>query len=98
MNEDSGGKAPSERAAGEAAQAATVRRVLVESHHDLLGFLKRRLGSQVEAEEVLQAFMLRAVERARDLRDVRSVRGWLSRILANAIVDHQRRAFTRRRR
>jgi len=43
-------------------------------------------------------FMLRAVERSADLRDVRSVRGWLSRILATTIVDHQRRAGKRRKR
>ncbi|BBC73537.1 DNA-directed RNA polymerase sigma-70 factor [Altererythrobacter sp. B11] len=43
-------------------------------------------------------FMLRAVERSADLRDVRSVRGWLSRILATTIVDHQRRASKRRKR
>ncbi len=77
---------------------AEVRRALVEGHRQILGFLRRRLGSGDEAEEVLQMFMLRAVERSADLRDVRSVRGWLSRILATTIVDHQRRASKRRKR
>lgn len=81
---------------GSATQAA-VRRVLVETHRDLLGFLQRRLGSRVEADDVLQSFAVRAIERAHDVRDVRSVRGWLSRVLATTIADHQRRAISRRR-
>ena len=77
---------------------AAVRRALLESRQDLLAFLLRRLGSREEAEDVLQRFSIRAMERASDLRDVRTVRGWLGRILANMIVDHQRRAIRRRRR
>ncbi|MDF1835725.1 MAG: RNA polymerase subunit sigma-70, partial [Alteraurantiacibacter sp. bin_em_oilr2.035] len=46
--------------AARAADAA-VRRALVEGHRQILGFLRRRLGSGEEAEEVLQMFMLRAV-------------------------------------
>jgi RNA polymerase sigma-70 factor (ECF subfamily) len=77
---------------------AAVRRALVESRQDLLTFLRRRFDSREEAEEVLQRFSLRALERASDLRDVRTVRGWLGRILASTIVDHQRRAIRMRRR
>jgi RNA polymerase sigma-70 factor (ECF subfamily) len=86
---------------GSAAVKATdtaVRRALVESRQELLAFLRRRLGSTEEAQEVLQRFSLRALERASDLRDVRTVRGWLGRILASTIVDHQRRAIRRRKR
>jgi RNA polymerase sigma-70 factor (ECF subfamily) len=83
--------------AAKAADAA-VRRALVESHQELLAFLRRRLGNQEEAEEVLQRFSLRAIERAFDLNDVRTVRGWLGRVLATTIVDHQRDAIRRRRR
>ena len=75
---------------------AAVRRALIEAHRDLLAFLHRRLGSREEAEEILQRFSLRALERASDLRDVRTVRGWLGRILASTIVDHQRHAIRRR--
>lgn len=76
---------------------AAVRRVLVDTHRDLLRFLQRRLGSEEEAEEVLQRFMLKAIERAGDLRDVQSVRAWLGRVLATTIVDYQRSAIRRRR-
>jgi RNA polymerase sigma-70 factor (ECF subfamily) len=84
-------------AAAKAADAA-VRRALVESRRQILSFLQRRLGSSEAAEDVLQAFMLRAIERSTQLRDVRTVRGWLSRILATTIVDHQRRSARRRHR
>src|SRR3546814_265714 len=84
-------------AAARAADAA-VRRALVESRRQILSFLRRRLGSSEAAEDVLQAFMLRALERLAQLRDVRTVRGWLSRILASTIVDHQRRSTRRRQR
>jgi RNA polymerase sigma factor (sigma-70 family) len=77
---------------------AAVRRALVESRRELLAFLRRRLDSREEAEEVLQRFSLRALERASDLRDVRTVRGWLGRVLASTIVDYQRRAMRGRRR
>ena len=88
--------APAPEAA--ASTDAAVRQALVESRRQFLGFLQRRLSNADEAEEVLQAFMLRAVSRADDLRDVRTVRGWLSRILATSIADHQRQAARRRQR
>ena len=75
-----------------------VRRALVESHQDLLRFLQRRLGSAEEAEEVLQRFILKAIEKAGDLRDVQSVRAWLGRVLATSIIDYQRAAARKRRR
>jgi RNA polymerase sigma factor (sigma-70 family) len=89
--------APDDSVAIKATDAA-VRRALLESRQELSAFLLRRLGSREEAEDVLQRFSIRALERASDLRDVRTVRGWLGRILASMIVDHQRRAIRRRRR
>ena len=90
--------ADDERDAATKAADAAVRRALVESRRQILSFLQRRLGNSEAAEDVLQAFMLRAIERSTQLRDVRSVRGWLSRILATTIVDHQRRSTRRRQR
>jgi RNA polymerase sigma factor (sigma-70 family) len=75
-----------------------VRRALIEGHRDILGFLQRRLGRREEAEEVLQRFAVRALERTSDLRDAHTVRGWLGRVLATTIADHQRRAIRQRRR
>jgi RNA polymerase sigma-70 factor (ECF subfamily) len=84
--------------AGDQTPDEAVRQVLAEDHRDLLNFLKRRLHEPADAEEVLQRFILRALERSGDLRDVRSVRGWLSRVLASTVVDHQRRTAGLRRR
>ena len=75
---------------------AAVRRELVECHRDFLMFLRRRLGDHHEAEDVLQEFMAKALARSQDLRDVQSVRGWLSRVLATTLVDHHRRRGRRR--
>lgn len=91
---------PDENWKGEAAKPydTAVQRALVEAQQEILQFLQRRLGDREEAEEVLQRFSLRALERASQLRDVRTVRGWLGRVLATTIVDHQRSSTRRRRR
>ncbi|MCP4559227.1 MAG: sigma-70 family RNA polymerase sigma factor [Bosea sp.] len=75
-----------------------VQHALVEAQKKILQFLRRRLGDRDAADEVLQRFSLRALERASQLHDVRMVRGWLGRILATTIVDHQREAARRQRR
>lgn len=77
---------------------AAVQRALVEAREEMLVFLQRRLRNRDDAEEVLQRFSLRALERASQLRDIRTVRGWLGRILATTLVDHQRNLSRRRRR
>ena len=61
------------------ANASAVRSALSQSHAYLRSYLQRRLGNSEETNDVMQTFMLRAMERAEDLRDVRTVRGWLSR-------------------
>lgn len=97
MNDDSEREDPEAQANDLIADAA-VRRTLLESHRNILRFIQRRLGSRIEADEVLQRFAVRALEKASDLRDIRAVRGWLGRILATTIADHERRALVRRRR
>ncbi len=99
-SERDGASEPSQDEMGGAAKTsdAAVRRELVESHRQFLSFLVRRLPDRDAAEEVLQAFMARALERAPDLKEVLSVRGWLARVLATTIVDHHRRVGRRARR
>jgi RNA polymerase sigma-70 factor (ECF subfamily) len=77
---------------------AAVRHALVEGRHQILKFLRRRLGDPEAAEDVLQTFMLRAIDRSEQLRDVRAVRGWLSQILASSIADHGRKVSRQRQR
>jgi DNA-directed RNA polymerase specialized sigma24 family protein len=96
-NERAGARDADDAAAPRDTDAA-VRRALVEVHRDLVGFLQPQLRNPEEAEEVLQRFAVRALEHAEELCDVRTVRGWLGRILATTIVDHQRRTIRGRQR
>ena len=77
------------------ANASAVRTALSQCHAQLRSYLQRRLGNSEEASDVMQTFMLRAMECADDLRDVRTIRGWLSRLLATSLADHQRGAKRR---
>jgi len=77
---------------------AIVRAALVGSYDRLRSYLQRRLGGQAEADEVLQAFMLRALERSGDIRDADSMRGWLGRVLATTIADFHRQSSKNRTR
>ena len=81
-----------------AASDRAVRAALAESYDRLRNYLRKRLGARAEAEEVLQAFVLRALERSADIRDADSVRGWLSRVLATAMADfHRQRSRSKTR-
>ena len=76
---------------------AAVRHALTGGRQKILNFLRRRLGDPEAAEDVLQTFMLRSIDRSSQLRDVHAVRGWLSQILATAIADHGRKSLRQRR-
>ncbi|SEW15204.1 RNA polymerase sigma-70 factor, ECF subfamily [Aliiroseovarius sediminilitoris] len=82
--------------AAKAADAA-VRCALVEGRQQILNFLRRRLGDPQAAEDVLQSFMLRAIDRSVQIRDLRAVRGWLSQVLASSIADYGRGLSRQRR-
>lgn len=77
---------------------AAVQRALIEARQEILHFLQNRLRDRDAAEEILQRFSLRALERAFQLRDVRTVRGWLGKVLATTIADYQRDVIRRRQR
>ncbi|MGD5450931.1 sigma factor, partial [Xanthomonas citri pv. citri] len=57
-----------------------VRTAIVDSYDRLRNYLQRRFNSVADAEEVLQVFVLKALERSADVRDAESVRGWLSKV------------------
>lgn len=73
-----------------AASDGAVRAAIVGSYDRLRNYLQKRFSSPSDAEEVLQAFALRALERSADIRDADSVRGWLSRVLATTVADFHR--------
>jgi RNA polymerase sigma-70 factor (ECF subfamily) len=66
-----------------------VRRLL-EQQPEFLGFLRRRLGSEAVAEDLLQQSLVRAVERHHSLKNDESVVPWFYRILRHAVIDYYR--------
>ncbi|MCO6419320.1 hypothetical protein JYK14_24620 [Siccirubricoccus sp. KC 17139] len=76
---------------------AAVRGAIAEVQARLRGVVLRQLnGDRHGADDVLQRFALRALERAGELRDPERVHGWLGRVLSSTLADHGRE-FTRRR-
>jgi len=61
-------------------------------------FLVARVGSEAEAEDILQNGLLKAVQRAGELQDDTKLTAWFYQLLRNSIVDHYRTRGARRRR
>lgn len=70
---------------------------LAEMHSRFLGFLHRRVSDPAEAEDILQAAYLKAIENGGELRASESSVAWFYRILRNAVIDHYRRKAVRSR-
>jgi RNA polymerase sigma-70 factor (ECF subfamily) len=51
---------------------------------------RSRVGTEADAEDVVQRAMMRAAERAASLEDPARLRAWFYRILRRTIVDHHR--------
>jgi RNA polymerase sigma-70 factor (ECF subfamily) len=77
-------------AAAAATESPDILKALVENHRRFLAFLERRVGSRVEAEDILQDGFVRALERAGEIRDERSIIAWFYRLLRNAVTDYYR--------
>lgn len=86
----------------EGRRSGWARRVIEREIVEALPFYRRlaqfRLRSQSDAEDVAQAFALKALARAGQLRDPLAVRGWLRRIFETSLVDHCRASGRRTRR
>lgn len=61
-------------------------------------FLTARVGSEAEAEDILQNGLLKALRQAGDLQDESKLVAWFYQLLRNALVDHFRRRGAARRR
>lgn len=72
-------------------------RTLAEVHDTFLQFLRRKLRSDSDAEEVMQQVYLRVVVHASQLRKEESVLIWLRRVLQSALIDYHRQAVSRGR-
>ena len=69
---------------------ATRIATLVQNHRRFLRFVGARVGRAEDAEEILQAAFVKAVEKEAAIRDDESVVPWFFRVLRNAIADHWR--------
>jgi RNA polymerase sigma-70 factor (ECF subfamily) len=85
------GRPPAAPARGAAARAEA----LAGAKARFLGFLERRLGSRADAEDVLQAALVRVLEREAPLRDEERLVPWFYQVLRNLVVDHHRRRAAR---
>jgi RNA polymerase sigma factor (sigma-70 family) len=70
--------------------------MLVGNHREFLAYVQRRVGDRALAEEILQEAFVKSLDRADQIRD--SAIGWVSRVLRNAVIDHQRRHASAARR
>jgi RNA polymerase sigma-70 factor (ECF subfamily) len=62
-----------------------------------LGFLVKRLGNVTEAEDVLQEFCIRVIQREDQLRETHKLTAWLYAILRSTLNDHYRKVGRGRR-
>ena len=106
MSKEDGGEDPGNRAAeaaqdrerrrdGEGTrtqdrQPELLVRRLLDQQPEFLGFLRRRLGSEAVAEDLLQQSLVRAVEHYHSLKNDESVVPWFYRILRHAVIDYYR--------
>jgi RNA polymerase sigma factor (sigma-70 family) len=63
---------------------------LVENHRRFVRFLQPRVRTPQDAEEILQAAFVKAVETDQTIRE-ESVIAWFFRLLRNALIDYYRR-------
>jgi DNA-directed RNA polymerase specialized sigma24 family protein len=53
----------------------------------LLGFVRQRAGTRLDAEEVVHLAIQRALERADQVRDPSRAEAWLGRVVRNVLLD-----------
>lgn len=60
-------------------------------------FLVSRVGSEAEAEDILQNGLLKALERAGEVQDDTKLTAWFYQLLRNSVIDHYRARSSVRR-
>lgn len=68
-----------------------VRSAVVAQREHLLGIVRRRGGRRVDAEEVLQVGLARALEHAAQMRDPTRAQAWVGRVVRNVLMDELRK-------
>lgn len=65
--------------------------ILSREHQQFLSFLRRRVRSKTEAEEILQAAYAKGLRKQVSIKDGESTVAWFYRLLRNSLIDHWRR-------
>jgi len=73
------------------AASAEVERLWVEFADRLGGFLRARVGSQVEADDLRQEVFLKLQKQLHADPSIRDLGAWLYRAARNAVIDHYRK-------
>jgi RNA polymerase sigma-70 factor (ECF subfamily) len=81
-----------------ASRAETIAHALNDQGAAFKAFLAARVGSEVEAEDLLQNGLVKALRHADELRDDTRLTPWFYQLLRNAVVDHYRSRGSARRR
>ena len=80
------------------ANADQIARTLNDQRAAFKAFLVARVGSEAEAEDILQNGLLKAFRRAGDLHDDTKLTAWFYQLLRHAVVDYYRAHGAARRR
>lgn len=80
-----------------AVSRTSAEKKLIECRQLFLGFLRRRLASPQDAEDVFQDFCLKVIRRCDTIEDGERMDAWLNATLRNTLTDHYRRRATRNR-
>lgn len=78
-------------------RSPVVSQRLLAGKQEFLGYLRRRLGSQDEAEDVLQNFSLKVIRSSQSAGSEEKINAWMGQILRNTLIDHYRRRAVRQR-
>lgn len=70
---------------------------LIESRNRFIGFLRKRLNSPQDAEDVFQDFCVKVLRNHRSVKNGERLDAWLGTALRHTLIDHYRRQATRNR-
>lgn len=79
-------------------KADSIANALNEQGGAFKAFLAARVGSEAEAEDILQNGIVKALRHADELRDDARLTPWFYQLLRNSVVDHYRSRGSARRR
>jgi RNA polymerase sigma factor (sigma-70 family) len=77
-------------------ERAAVEALSVRFRPALIGYFRRRLGDEVEAEDLAQEVLLRMLRRG-NVGDLKDVKGYLFETASSVLIDRERRGTVRQR-